>query len=58
MRPKTLQNYVNKLFNRGEINEERKKLMRPNVAQIELTDYVKPTSNFNNFLNFDQSLTL
>ena len=25
----TVQNYVNKLFNRGEINKEQKKLMRP-----------------------------
>ena len=30
----TVQNYVNTLFNRGEINEEQKKLMRPKAAQI------------------------
>ena len=35
MRLNTVQSYVNKLFNRGEINEEQKKLMRPKAAQID-----------------------
>ena len=34
MRLNTVQSYVNKLFNRGEIKEEQKKLMRPKAAQI------------------------
>ena len=36
MRPNNVQNYLNifKLFNRGEINEDQKKLMRPKTAQI------------------------
>ena len=34
MRLKTVQNYVNNLFNRGEINEEQKNLMRPKATQI------------------------
>ena len=33
MRLKTVQNYVNNLFNRGEINEEQKNLMRPKASQ-------------------------
>ena len=32
MRLSTVQNYVNKLFNRSEINEEQKKVMRPKAA--------------------------
>ena len=34
MRLNAVQNYVNKIFNRGEINEEHKKLMRPTASQI------------------------
>ena len=34
MRLNTVQSYVNKLFNRGEIKEEQKKLIRPKAAQI------------------------
>ena len=30
----TVQRYVNKLFNSGEINKEQKKLMRPKAVQI------------------------
>ena len=30
----TVESYVNKLFNSGEINEEQKKLMRPKAVQI------------------------
>ena len=33
IRLNTVQIYVNKLFNRAEINEEQKKLMRPKAAQ-------------------------
>ena len=34
MRLATVQNYINKLLNRGEINEGQKKLMRPQTAQF------------------------
>ena len=34
MRPNAVQNYANKWYNCGEINEEQKKLMRPKAAQI------------------------
>ena len=34
MRLNAVQNYVNKIFNRGEINEEHKNLMRPTASQI------------------------
>ena len=34
MKLNTVQNYVNTLVNRGEINEDQKKLMRPKAAQI------------------------
>ena len=57
MKLNTVQDYVNKLYNRVEINKEQKKLMRPKAAQIDRA-YVKSTSHFNTFLNFDQSLTL
>ena len=33
MRLNTVQHYVNKLFNRSEINKEQKKLMRAEAAQ-------------------------
>ena len=45
--------YFNKLFNRGEINEEQKKLMRPKAAQIgrayELPKIHKPFQHLSKF---------
>ena len=59
MKLKTVQNYLNKLFNCGGINEEQKKLMTPKAAQFgRAYGPLKLSGQFNAFLNFDQSLTL